>query len=147
MAQRWIQKDELLFRVHNTYSHSFVVGNRKIDPGKYADIPARHLVGNVDRCIALAAHVAAGHLSVFPKYDDMGFTGGINGSTVSAAYLKSLQASTGMPFGMNLPFDPVAGTRPAFNDVPEGFGGYNTNTDLPNYSDGTAYVDATGAPA
>lgn len=147
MAQRWIQKDELLFRVHNTYGRAIVVGHSRINPGKYADIPARHLVGNVDRCIALAAHISAGRASVFPKYDDMGFTGGTNGSSVSAAYARSLQAPTGMPYGMSLPFDPVAGTRPDFNDVPEGFGGYNTNTDLPNYSDGTGFVDATGAPA
>jgi len=147
MAQRWIQKDELLFRVHNTHSSAVIVGNTRINPGKFADVPARHIVGNVDRCIALAALVSVGRVSVFPKYDDMGFTGGTNGSTVTPCYIKSLQAATGMPYGMTSFFDSVAGTRPAFNDVPEGFNGFNTNTDLPNYSDGTGFVDATGAPA
>lgn len=145
MAQRWVQKDEMMFRVHNTHSSALIVAGSRINPGRFADIPARHLVGNVDRCIALSLLVSNGRASVFPKYDAMGFNGGVNGSTVTPCYIRSLQAATGMPFGMTSFFD--AASRPDYRDVPEGFNGYNTATNLPNYSDGSAYTDATGLPA
>lgn len=139
MAQRWIQKDDMLFRVSNTTSHAIIAGNRRINPGKYALVPARHIVGNIDQCIALATLVSRGHATVFPKYDDLNYNGGLNGSGVSAAYIKSLQAPTAGPFGYA-----YSDVLPDVNDVPEGWQGYDPTGDTIEYSDGTAYLSVTG---
>ena len=132
MATRRIPQDEVLFRVSNTGSDKIVIPPRSVSPGQSTLIPARYIVGNVDRCMELAHHMLAGRASVQLVFDNMGYVG----TVLSPEVMMSYQAATAAPFGLAPPYANSA--KPAGDEVPEGFTFYNTTSDTLNLSDGTS---------
>lgn len=138
---RRIPQDEMVFVVTSMTSKPAIVANRKVMPGHSVEIPARYVVGDLKRCQSMSHLQITGKISVGLKFS----TSGLVAAAVDPTYMLSLQAATAGPMGMP-PVYPNA-SRPVNADVPQGFQLYDGTNDKPNYNDGAAWVDGTGAPA
>lgn len=139
MATIRIPQDEVVFVVTNLIGSAVVVANARVNPNTSKEIPVRYIVGNIHRCQEMAALEALGHIGVQLKFSAMG----LESLSVDSPYLLSLQASTGNPYG--LPVTLPTTSLPAAGEVPEGFQTWDTTANKPQYWDGAAWKDGTGA--
>ncbi len=140
MATRTIPADEVVFEISNVTTDGVTVGGVSIPVGATRAVAGRHIILSNDRAEDLSKMIAAGLVTVVYKVPSLAYT-----AAVTAEWAMSLQAPAPLPAGM-LPVYTTAG-RPAATAVPVGYSIFNTTTGIPNYSDGTAWVDAAGAPA
>jgi len=141
MGFRYVPQDDLYFLITNTGARKLIVAGVEITPGHTTRLAARKLVGLWNRNYDLAYAIDHNLCSVAFNFTKMGYAA----VPVTANYILSLQAPTGAPLGLTVPV--AAAARPVATAVPEGYGLYNSDTTVPNYSDGAAYKNAAGAPA
>jgi hypothetical protein len=138
MATRRIPEDQVVLNISNTTTQPVEVGGVKIPVGATRAIAGRHVLGSDERAQDLATMITAGSVSVVYSVPSLNYS-----SAVTAEWAASFSAPISLPAGM-MPVYTTAG-RPA--SAATGYAIFNSTTGIPNYWDGSAWVDASGAPA
>lgn len=127
------QATEVKLTIRNVSSHRLSAINVSLYPGEEKTVPLRYVSGDHFRAYDLYKMTLRRLIQV-----SLG-----NSGVLSANYLLSLQAPTAAPYGETVAM--VGTDRPDPATVPVGFTVFNTTTSLLNVSDGTDYLDPTGA--
>lgn len=128
MAYVTINPGAVLLNIVSKQQFSIALANRVLPPGGSGTIAANRIVGNYYRAKELSELVAKGYIDVQ-----------LNGVNLTPGQLLELDT------GLMSPPSFADATRPLPADVGSGYTIWNTDDMDTNVSDGTNWLDSTGA--
>lgn len=128
MANVTINSGAVLLNLVNLSTSRVAMANRVLGPGESGTISANRVIGIYQRALELSNLVAAGILNVQ-----------LNGVNLTAGQLLELDT------GLIAPPSFTDATRPGANVAGSGYTIWNTDDGFTNVSNGTNWIDPTGA--